>query len=420
MLSCSIIEELINKKTNNMLKQIIQPYNNFKFNSESLSQDNTEQVKPLFTQEQFSKAANYAKANPDKVNTILSQDSSMFNAQQLKTLELFKSVQSGSYENYTQLNITTQETANNFYKQTQESMDPREMDLNEVADRMGREYKGLSVDEKNEELVNLATDFESKKKLGTATKTDIMRLEVAYRLLGVSSLKEFKQKSEDKGNKTYENPISKSKPTENAPKLEEERFQRRNAKILGMNNPATKGELPQNVSGKGFVSNLEDLPIGSDAEQVLFESVRSKNAEIDEQFYTQDSKFINLKSEFDKVATEYKAFNEEHSYSKEIPSDLALRYKTVYEKYSTRNQAISVAKSVLMTFARNDNESPTQSEINEIIEVQPFSATHKDVKDIVSNYVYNNPYSNRTYRNEINQSWVQNRVESTLNRASEK
>jgi hypothetical protein len=403
-----------------MLKSILQPHYNFKFNRESLSQDNSEQVKTLFSQEMYSKAANYANSNPDKIKQLLSQDSSNFSPQQLKQVELFKAIQSGSYEDYLQTSIITQESANSYYSQTQEAMSPREMDLTKVAEKMGREYKGLSNDEKNEELVNLAAEFENKKQNGTASTTDIMRLEVAYRLLGVNSPAEFKQKFADKGSKTYEVTTSSSKPTENNSAKDEERFQRRNAKILGINSNATKGELPENLSGKGFVSNLEQQPIGAENTKTLFENIGSKNNQIDEKFYTQDNTYLNLKKEFDQVVTEYKSFNEQHSYSKEVPADLALRYKSAYEKYSTRNQAISVAKQVLSTFARNGNESPTQSEIREIIEVQPFSATHKDVKDIVSSYVYDNPYANKTFKNEIKQSWVQSRVEATLNNASEK
>jgi hypothetical protein len=282
-----------------MLKSILQPYNNFKFIRESLSQDNSEQAKTIFSQEMYSKAASYANSNPNKIKQLLSQDSSNFSHPQLKQVELFKAVQSSSYEDYLQTNIITQESANNYYSQTQEAMSPREMDMTKVEEKMGREYKGLSNDEKNEELVNLASEFENKKQNGTASKTDIMRLEVAYRLLGVTNLAEFKQKSEDKGSKTFEVPVSETKtPT----KTREQRIMNAANRVTGWNKFMPSGSIESHVeainkggsdrgenkiraSGKFNKSNELTYNYGKDLESFTYE----RNREIKESQATIDT-----------------------------------------------------------------------------------------------------------------------------------
>ncbi len=385
-----------------MLKHTLQPHNNFKFRSESSPQASYEQVNLSFTKEQLSKAAVYAENNPKNLKIILSKDRSKLNPQQQRTFDLFAAINtSSSNENYNQTNATTKE-----------SIDPRTSDLNKVTDRMGREYEGLSTDEKNIELVNLATEFEKKKVLGTATKTEIMRLEVAHRLLGINSINEYQNRFKGKDN--IENEFQASVPnTLDIPAKTKERLQRRNAKILGRNT-VSKGELPQNTSGKGFVANLEVLSIGSDATSELVGSVRSENAKIDEHFYTQDRKYSQLKQIFDKVAQEYRAspFN--------TPEELTNRYNKAYNEYSIRRQAIPIAINVLNQLARNRDKIPTINEVNELVETQPFSSSHKDVKEIVIDRMYNNPYSKQDYINDNKKLYSQLKVENTLDKASEK
>ena len=181
-----------------MLKNTLQPYNNFKFSQESLSLDGSKAPDPQ------------------------------------------------SYERYLQTNYGQEHT------QVLESVDPRNLDLEGIENRINRELVGLDEKEKNQELVNLATEFEEKKKNKTATKTELMRLEVAYRLLGVGSVEEFKQKSEDKGSKTYERTVTYSKSNRNSPESDEKWFKRLNDKISSSevtnNNLSKKQELDDKIT----------------------------------------------------------------------------------------------------------------------------------------------------------------------------
>ncbi len=83
-----------------MLKDTLQPHNNFKFEIGGKSETSSDSQASLFTEEQFLNIANFAKNYPEKAAAILQQGSSKLTGEKLIAYQIFQAVAAGSYETY--------------------------------------------------------------------------------------------------------------------------------------------------------------------------------------------------------------------------------------------------------------------------------------------------------------------------------